>query len=737
MPTQAELLELGMSHHRAGRLDLAEQAYAQLRRENPDHPDALHLLGVIAHQRGDARRAITLINQAILVRPGVAAMHANLAEACRAAGDARGAVQQCRRALEIDPRFQQARTNLGLALMATGQIEEAVGAFKDALAENPRDALTHNNLANALRLLNREDEALAAFRKAVELEPASAEFQSNLGQFLLELGRVDEAEHHCRNAVRLAPGLASAHSNLGNVLREQRKLDLAIAEYNESLRLRPDVAIVHNNMGQALQEMGGRLAEAVKWYEQSIKLDPQSARAICNLASALDEDEQHQKARELYAHALGIDPRWPEALVGLGGHLRDEGDLEGARKHFEQALAIKPRFTVACAALAGIFNEQGQFEEAQRISRHALEADPYSVHALGALSASCKDKLPDADVQLAQRMLDSGKYLTEGARSTLHYTLGAACDARKQYEKAAKHLELANALCKSGWIRYRGGYLPAEHEKFVDELVRVFDAAHFERVARYGSDSTLPVFVLGLPRSGTTLLEQILASHPQVHGAGELKLMREAFESVPSLTGAGGSGVDGIGRLGAESIRALAQSHLSKLAALGPGKARVVDKMPDNYLYLGLIFTMYPKARVIHSRRDLRDTAFSSWQTHFSQLRWACDQDWIAHRYAQYVRVMEHWRKVLPGRFIEVDYEETVADLQSVARRIIAHTGLEWDERCLAFHETRRPVRTASLAQVRQPIYTKSMGRWVNYEPWLGSWFERLAALMPPQASTK
>ena len=737
MPTQTELLDLGMSHHRAGRLDQAEQAYSHLRRENPDHPDALHLLGVIAHQRGDARRAITLIQQAILVRPGVAAMHANLAEACRAAGDARSAIEHCRKALEIDPNFVQARGNLGLALLAAGQTEEAVTAFKAVLAASVRDALTHNNLANALRMLNREDEALIAFRTAVELEPASAEFQSNLGQYLLELGRVDEAEHHCRNAVRLAPGLASAHSNLGNVLREQRKLDLAIAEYNEALRLRPDLAIVHNNMGQALQEMGGHLAEAVKWYEQSIKLDPHSARAICNLASALDEDEQKDKARALFAHALAVDPRWPEAHVGLGGHLRDDGDLEGARKHFEQALAIKPRYAVAYAALAGICNELGQFDEAQRLSRQALAVDPQSVPALGALSASYKEKLPDADVQLVQRMLETGKYLNEGARCTLHYTLGAACDARKQYELAAKHLEQANALCKSGWVRYRGGYQPVEHEKFVDGLMRVFNAAHFERVAPYGSESALPVFVLGLPRSGTTLLEQILASHPQVHGAGELKFMREAFESVPSVVGASGSSLDCIERLGAEHIRTLAQTHLSRLAALGPGKARVVDKMPDNYLYLGLIFTMYPRAKVIHSRRDLRDTAFSSWLTHFSQLRWTCDREWITRRYTQYVRVMEHWRKVLPDRFIEVDYEDTVADLEGVARRIIAHAGLEWDERCLSFHETKRPVRTASLAQVRQPIYTKSKGRWTNYEPWLGSWFEQLAALMRPQASTK
>ncbi len=729
MPSQAELLELGISHHRAGRLEQAEQAYAQLRRENPDHPDALHLLGVIAHQRGDARRAITLINQAILVRPGVAAMHANLAEACRAAGDARGAVEHCRRALQLDPHFMQAKTNLGLALMAAGQVEEAVLAFNEALAANARDALTHNNLANALRMLNRDEQALAEFRKAVELEPASAEFQSNLGQFLLELGRIDEAETHCRHAVRLAPNLASAHSNLGNVLREQRRLEEAIACYQEALRLRPDLAIVHNNMGQALQEQGGKLAEAVKWYEQSIKLDPRSARALCNLASALDENEQKENAKALFQRALEIDPRYPEAHFGLAGHLRDEGNLADARRHFEKALELKPRYALACVALSGMSSELGQFDEALKLARRALEIDPQCAPAIGSLSAALKDKLPDADAQYARQLLQNAKYLSEGARCTLHYALGAACDARKEYEAAASHLEQANALCKTGWTKYRGGYKPEEHEQFIDGMLQAFDKAHFERVAGMGSASELPVFVLGLPRSGTTLLEQILASHPLVHGAGELKLMRDAFESIPAQFGEKGQPLSFVPRLQAAQIKRIADEHLRKLESLGGGRQRVVDKMPDNYLYLGLILTLHPRAKIIHSRRDLRDTAFSSWLTHFSQLRWACDKQWIRHRYEQYLRLMRHWREVLPGRFIEVDYEDTVADLEAVARRIIAHAGLEWDERCLAFHENKRPVRTASLAQVRQPIYTKSKGRWANYEPWLGEWFSQLAAL--------
>lgn len=732
MPTPAELLELAIAHHRAGRLDLAEQAYTQLRRENPDHPDALHLLGVIAHQRGDAARAVTLIRQAIAVRPGIAAFHANLAEALRASGELAGAIEHGRQALELEPGFHPARGNLALALTEAGRLEEAVVEFERALAANERDALVHNNLGNALRLLHRDNGALEHFGRAVELEPASAEFRSNLGQMLLELGRIDEAEQHCRIAVQLAPNLASARSNLGNVLREQRRLDEAMAEYQAALQLKPNVALFHNNLGQALQDVGGRLADAVRCYETAIKLDPRSARAISNLAGALDEADQPEKARQLYAHALSVDPAWPEACFGMAMHLRNDGDLAGAREHLTRAIAAKPRHALAHSALAGICNELGEFEQARVHARQALAADPSCTAAFAALSASYKDKLPDSDMQTVSSVLERRRYLNEGSRATLNYVLGAAFDARGQCEQAARHFEEANALCKAGWVRYRGGYSPEQHEQFVDSMIAAFNDAHFARTRGFGDESELPVFVLGLPRSGTTLIEQILASHPQVHGAGELRLVRETFDSLAAPTDAPHDAAQRVEQVDEAKWRTLAQQHLRKLEGLSGGRARVVDKMPDNYLYLGFIATLFARAKIIHCRRDLRDTALSSWQTHFTALRWASDKDWILHRYRQYLRIMEHWRRVLPGRFLELRYENTVENLGGVAREMVAWAGLPWDERCLNFHETARPVRTASLAQVRQPIYTRSRGRYANYEPWLGEWFAVLAKLERP-----
>ncbi len=250
--------------------------------------------------------------------------------------------------------------------------------------------------------------------------------------------------------------------------------------------------------------------------------------------------------------------------------------------------------------------------------------------------------------------------------------------------------------------------------------------AFFERVRGLGLDSERPVFVFGLPRSGTTLVEQILASHPQVFGAGETRLARDHFEALPAAMGRDEPAMACLARLDSAAIQHVGQRYLDRLHALNGTALRVVDKMPDNYIYLGWLAALFPEARFIHCRRDLRDIAVSCWMTNFRQIRWANDPDHIASRFAEYRRLMDHWRTVLPVPLLEVDYEDTVADLEGVARRLLAWCRLDWEPACLEFHKSDRPVRTASVTQVRQPIYTRSVARWRHYEPALGGLFVRL-----------
>jgi len=254
--------------------------------------------------------------------------------------------------------------------------------------------------------------------------------------------------------------------------------------------------------------------------------------------------------------------------------------------------------------------------------------------------------------------------------------------------------------------------------------------AFFEQVRGFGLESERPVFIVGLPRSGTTQTEQILASHSQVFGAGELRLGRDDFEALAPQADVALRALAGLDQA---TARRIGEQHLKRLNELNADRSRVVDKMPDNYLYLGLLAALFPRARFIHCRRDLRDVAVSCWMTNFRHIRWANDPDHIAARFDEYLRTMEHWRRVLPVSVLEIDYEETVADLEGVARRLVAWCGLDWEPACLYFHEGNRPVRTASVTQVRQPIYQRSVARWKNYERSL----EPLLARLPESGSTR
>jgi hypothetical protein len=363
--------------------------------------------------------------------------------------------------------------------------------------------------------------------------------------------------------------------------------------------------------------------------------------------------------------------------------------------------------------------------EAERCYRDALRLEPDFPLPHGQLATLLRGRMPDADrAALEARLADP--HLPPGPRARLFFGLAHVRDAQADYAGATDCLQEANALTLQ-MQRGVSRYLPAEHDRFVDGMMSAFGPDFFARTAGVGLNTRRPVFIFGLPRSGTTLIEQVLASHAQVHGAGELALARRSFTAIPAALGLSASPIECISRLDAATIRSLAEQHDRKLAALaGNGITRVVDKMPDNYMYLGLLAAMFPDAVFIHCRRDLRDVAVSCWMTDFRSLRWANNKEHIARRFQQYCRLMEHWRAVLPVPMHEVDYEDAVADLDPVARGLVAACGLDWEPACLEFHRTQRPVRTASVVQVRQPVYQRSAGRWRHYETALADLLAKL-----------
>jgi tetratricopeptide (TPR) repeat protein len=419
-----------------------------------------------------------------------------------------------------------------------------------------------------------------------------------------------------------------------------------------------------------------------------LELKPDYAEAHYNLANLLKEQGYPDEAIASYRRALELKPDLAEAHNNLGLALEEIGDLSGAEHSFRAALRHDGRFALAHYKLAELLG----------------------------------GKLPLQDLAAQRRLLED-RDLTDAQRLLLHFGLAQVLDARGEYAEAARHLDRGNALQLSEWRKCGQEYDPDEHESFVSRMIEVATPDFFQRVRGFGLESELQVFVVGLPRSGTTLIEQILASHSRVFGAGEIKL---ASDSMAALGGGGVKCIEGLRRLDRQTALRLASGHLERLRRLDHRALRVVDKMPENYLFLGLLATLFPRAKLIHCRRDLRDVAVSCWMTHFKQIRWAGDQQHLASRFQQYQRIMEHWRKVLPVPLLEVDYEETVADLEGVARKLVAHCGLAWEPACLEFQRAKRPVRTASAVQVRRPVFSTSVGRWKHYQQALAPLFARL-----------
>ena len=708
-------LNTALGLHQRGLLDEAARAYQELLVQNPDHADAVHLLGVVTLQRGQPAAAVECMMRAVALNPGAAMYPANLAEAYRAMGQHERAVECCRLALTLRPGFPEAANNLGLAWLDQGKADEAVARFRDAIRLKPDFAMAHNNLGHALLLRGEKVQALDPFRKALQCDPNLVEAHSNLGQLLLELYRRPEALVHCREAVRLRPGFPEARNNLGNVLRELGRLEEAKACYAEALRLNDDLPITYNNMGQALQEEG-LLNEALAWYQRALQRDPKSARIQSNLASLLAELDRHDEAVARYELALRLDPDYAEAYSGLGWVRHEQGRLSEAMTLYRRALELRPDLAGGYCNLGTLMEELGDFPEAERCLREALRLDSTHRGALAQLATLLRGKLPEADLAAMEQVI-ADPNLSTPKRSGLQYGLALVLDAKGAYDQAAEHLWHANALRLADWRR-RGKeeYDPADHERFVAGLMRVCTPEFFARVRGFGHETERPIFIVGLPRSGTTLTEQILANHSQVFGAGELALAYEGFGALPERVGRDASALECFSQLDRETTRLLAERHLDRLREQHAQAPRVADKMPDNYLYLGYLAALFPNAAIIHCRRDLRDVAVSCWMTDFRQIRWACDPEHIASRFLAYQRLMEHWRRVLPVPVLEVDYEETVADLEGVARRLVAWCGLEWEPACLKFYEVRRPVRTASVVQVRRPIYTHAVARWKHYE---------------------
>jgi tetratricopeptide (TPR) repeat protein len=523
---------------------------------------------------------------------------------------------------------------------------------------------------------------------------------------LFQAGRFEELESQARDLIKRYPYAGFVWKVLGVALKSQGK-DALIA-LKKATELIPNDAESHCNLALALQDLG-QLDAAVASCKRALLINPDYVEAHNNLSNALRELRQLDAAEASCRRALAINPNFAPAHHSLAVLLRNRGCVAQAEISCQRALEIDPHLSGAITFMAELQADKGEFSQAEILFRRAIVITPESPEAWAGIAGVRKMTSADAGwLAEAQRIVAHA--LPPRSESRLRFAIGKYYDDVRDFEHAFMHYQRANELGKL----YGNAYNRQQQTLAVTVLSRIYGREWIRREQIEGSQSARPVFIVGMPRSGTSLAEQILASHPAVFGAGELGFWKSAAAThAPSIL---------TGKIDERAIPKLAGDYAKLLQGFSADALRVVDKMPDNFLHLGLIHAAFPNARVIHMQRNPIDTCLSIYFQHFNTSHtYSNDLEDLAHYYTEYSRVMEHWCATLPSSSIlHVPYEGLVDDQEGWSRTMLDFIGLPWDARCIDFHQCVRTVSTASNWQVRQKISKTSVLRWRNYEKFVG-----------------
>lgn len=628
------------------------------------------------------------------------------------------------------------------ALMAEGRFGEAEPLLRSLLAMAPKHPGLLQRLSEICYRTSRVREAATLLRQAVEAVPGNAAMLSSLGLMLHQLGDSEAALPFLTRAVAIQPGAAPVHTNLGIVYAALKRQEEALAAFETASRLDPRLAAPRNNAGNVLMALG-RIEEAKAAFEQAIAIDPTFVEARNNLGNALFHLGRSDEAVTAFAAALARNPAYAPAHYNWATVLAERGAHDEAAQHYTRAREIDPGYVAACHHHGYSLNALGRPNEAIKAFCQALALDPAdalahagigaselclgNTHAARAAYETALRLAPDepvvhralgevkrytpGDPDIAQMEAIAARALDASATAQLHFALFKAYADTEDYARAFACLSKANAA-KRSLISY-------DEPAHLAEMVGAAETYSAERLAQKGgAPSQSPIFIFGMPRSGTSLIEQILASHPAVHGAGEAV----EFGRLVMGTYRPGASSWNVATLSEPERRHLGQTYLDAMAAKAPaGTLRITDKMPANFRFAGAIAMTLPGARMIHLRRDAMDTCFSCYSKLFTgSIDYAYDLGELGRYYRSYERLVAYWRVVLPpSQFLEMCYEDLVSDLEAGTRTLLDFCGLAWDPACLEFHKTTRPVITASMTQVRQPLFKSGIGRWKLYAEWL------------------
>ncbi len=664
------------------------------------------------------------------------------------------------RVLKVEPKNAQAIHLTGVVLHREGKVPAALTAMEQAVALEPRNAVFLGNLCELCRQQGRLDDAIRVGKRAISEDATSVSAIANLGICYYDKKDYDTARNLQERALSLAPNYIPSLNNLGSIAKQNKDLDKAQELYERVLAIKPDHVESLSNLG-AVHLVAERLDEALETSLRALSINANYAEAHCNRGAALTLLNKKQEAYDAYNTAIKVRPRYFQAILGLAKlYLSDNkltealqgaqlavqiqpedadgyavlGDVQVAlgatddgAKSFAAALQMDPEHIGAILSSGHLAVELGNFTEAEDRFNEVLRIDEENLSAKTSLITTRKIEKDDSAFADLLSIADEIDDMFDLKAIPLHFALGKGFEDLQEYAKAFEQF-LAGCKRKRAHVNF-------DIEAFTQRINAIkafFSAEAMDAMRGAGSEDNTPIFVLGMPRSGTTLTEQIIASHSQVFGAGELPdLLRIAGKPPGSAqTGFPGS-FEGCN---STLLTATGDTYVAGLRKRAPDAQRITDKMPANFQAVGLIHLALPKAKIVHIRRNPVDTCLSNFSKNFahSNQPQSYDLEELGLYYRQYHELMAHWREVLPAdAWHEVDYENLVQDTEEEARKLIEYCGLKWEPQCLDFHTTKRSVKTASVTQVRQPIYKTSVERWRAYSDQLGPLFEALGPLAP------
>jgi len=662
------------------------------------------------YSNGEIKEALNVAEALIIKHPNESILF-NISGVCyKAIDQLTDAVNSFEKAVTIKPDFTDAYYNLGLTFQELNMLDAAVKSYEKALEIQPKYARVYNNLGIVFKELGQLHDSIKSYKKAIASQPDFTEALNNLGNALREDGQLEEAIKFYKKAIALNPEFADAYNNIGIILFELGKLNDAINFYMKALEIEPSYTEVHNNLGNALKEIG-QVDDAVISYKAAIVFESDYTDAHYNLGVILQDLGRLQEAEMSYKTAIALQSDYADAHYNLGILFHETGQLEMAIKSLEMAVIINPENAEAHKYLGNTFQSNGQVDEAINCYEKALSIKPDHADAHRNLSTVKKYIQDDTQVILMQKLLFAGE-LCQSDQIHLCFALA------KAYEDLGKQDDLFKVLHKGNHLRKEE--LNYSISQDLDQNSNLRKLAHLnpsisEKLVLYKPSKIRPIFIVGMPRSGTSLVEQIISSHQEVHGAGELGTLNNIV--LPIVNDC----IFNEKEVTEEKILLIRKSYLDFISRLDIPERIFTDKMPSNFKYIGFILKAFPEAKIINLNRDSKAICWSIYKSYFpgKGLGFAFNMEDLAGYYKSYNELMNFWHQLFPNKIYDICYEDLTINQEKETKKLLEYCELEWDDKCLDFHTNKRAVKTTSSLQVRKKMYQGSSEAWKKHVDYL------------------